>query len=596
MAAFDPSAHAPAAVILSAADKPYWRSLYQFLLSAERHALDRRHRFIVYDLGLGAAALTRLSRRFPWCAFRRFRFEDYPPHVAIVPSCAWKPIMIADVLAETGGQVFWFDSATIFRRGFADAQADLRRYGVYTLRGQSALAERCDPLALAAMAAPAEILDRPERAAGVVGLDGAHPAARRLAALWREHALIESHIWPRTPKLACHRPEQALLTMLLYRLEAEGALTLTTGEIDISSPSPIRWMTSRNKLSERFPVWLDPAARAYYATAKTLDQLGWRLDRWRRTRLHGAQRRLREHFTVFLQRRDGSASVAVAAPRGSYYADPFLWREGDRDWLFVEEFRYAECRGRLCALALDGALGAGAPRPVLPRESHASFPFLFRQGGRLYLVPETCATASVDLYECVEFPDRWRLRRRLLYGVDAADSVLFERDGYWWLITSERRAGMGHRRALAIYFSRDLFGGAWQPHPVNSERRYENESFGSFRNAGGILFHRGAALRVVQINRHYYGEGLQLMQIDELTTAVFRESPFAGSHPTGDRLAGVSPHHVSLVGDLIAWDVRDRRRWRDLLPRRRARAELSRDRRLPPAESIAARAESAEIP
>jgi hypothetical protein len=373
-------------------------------------------------------------------------------------------------------------------------------------------------------------------------------------------------------------------------------LGLPQGEIDISAPSPIRWMSSRNKVPATLPIWLDPMARAYYRVAKSIDQHALQFKRWRRTRFDGMTRCLNEHYTVYLQRRGGvEAPVAVRAPAGSYYADPFLCVEDGRHWLFVEEFRYRECRGRICALPIDAALRTGTPRPVLPLACHASFPFVFRHDGRLYLLPETGAQRSIDLYECVAFPDQWRLRRRLLYDIDPADSVLVRHDDYWWLITSERRSNQ-HGRHLAIYFCRDLLNDPWQPHPINAECRYETEAFQSYRNAGALDGEAGGLLRLAQASRRYYGEGLQLMRIEALTTAAFAETPLLDAHPLAALIARDSPHHLSSAGDLVAWDVRDRRRWRDLMPWRRARPDVTSDRRLPPVESTAARAESAEIP
>jgi hypothetical protein len=548
-----------AATVVTAANQPFWRCLYQFLRSAERVGLAGPHRFIAYDLGLGAKAGLILRRRFPWCEFRRFPFEDHPPHVAVERNTlAWKPIIVATVLAERGGLVLWLDSATLFKSGLDDVIAVLMLQGTYTLKGQTPLARHCDPLTLSALAVPDEVLHVPERAGGVVGLNAEHAGARKLAQEWRSHALVEAHISPRTPRLPWHRSEQSLLTILLHRLESSGELVLNDDEIDISSRAPVRWMTSRNKIPASLPLWADPLARAYYWSYKTADRLLWRLKHWHRTRIGGLQRWRQEHFSVFLARAGSACAARVQAPGWSYLADPFLVRHDGRMWLFAEEFRYRLGRGRLCAMALDDALRCGEPRELLALEAHASFPYPFEHEGRLYLLPETHAIGTVDLYRCDEFPQRWRLARRILHDVDAADSIVFRRDGYWWLLTSLRDGPRDTGRHLAIYYSEDLLAAPFHPHPVNAERRYAGERFSGMRNAGAPVCVGATMLRPVQRNRRYYGEAVSFMRIDALTTTEFRETEAAALHPLAALAQSASPHHVSMCGDILAWDVRDR--------------------------------------
>ena len=68
-------------MILSAADSRYFRSLWQFLLSAERTGLSRTWAWRVYDLGLEADQIQRLRQRFRWCELIKFDFSQYPEHV-----------------------------------------------------------------------------------------------------------------------------------------------------------------------------------------------------------------------------------------------------------------------------------------------------------------------------------------------------------------------------------------------------------------------------------------------------------------------------------------------------------------------------------
>ncbi len=571
---FGASSGAPELTIVSAAYYAHWRCLYQLLLSAERKDLATRQRFIVYDLGL-REKLGELQRRFPWAEFRRFAFERYPSHVATaIWTNAWKPLLIRQVIGEFGGLVLWLDNATLFRESdWTGFLSDLQRDGTYVLNGKTQSLGRCDPATLKALDVPLEHLDRQEIVSEVVGLDARRKAVRDLVQEWCEHALIAPRICPNDPPMHQRKSEQTVLSILLFKYEAAGLIGLNEGEIDIGSAAPISWITSHNEVSSDFPIWADAFSRLYYFVYKSVDQLWLRWKLWEKTRLDGFDRSRWEHYTVFVKRERDGLVASIGGSAYSYYADPFVWAKDGQTWLFVEEFQYRNCKGRLCCVALDGALRPGEPKEILQLKDHASFPFLFEHEGALYLLPETSVSRSLDLYVCEGLPDRWRLVRRLLFGVDAADTVLFMRDGLWWIITSLRDAP-GQGRYLAIYYAHDLLSGTWQPHPINGQRLYEAEPNSSRRNAGNIILDGSTLLRIAQNNPRYYGEATVLMRIEVLTMKEFREVPYDGKHPFEVISQECSPHHISAHNDLIAWDVRDRVGYINRAPKRDAEGKL----------------------
>lgn len=257
--------------VVTAADEAYWRCLWQFLQSARRKSLNRQAHFAVYDLGLSEVLLDRLKRKFPWAEFRRFDFAACPPHVRLhTRTYAWKPLVIAEAAGVFGGRILWLDSASLFRsRDFSEAEKALARDGTYVLKGASALELRCHATILDALGVPTEDRKRPERPAGIAGFDTARPQVRQLIAEWKALALDPERTPPRTKG---HNPEQALLSILLFKYERAGGIGLNEGEIDISSASPVRWITTRNKVPNWLPVWADPLPRLYYFFYKMLDR------------------------------------------------------------------------------------------------------------------------------------------------------------------------------------------------------------------------------------------------------------------------------------------------------------------------------------
>jgi Protein of unknown function (DUF1647) len=545
-------------IIITGADQAYWRSLWQFLRSAERMHVDQRFMWLVYDLGLKLDTRDRLSREFPWISMRDFDFANYPPHVAMASrSLAWKPIIIADVLDEANAPVFWLDSATIVTSDLSEPVELVRRHGVFSLKGKPPLGEHCDPRVLEALDVPQELLHLPERVGGFVGFDPSHPVARDIAQNWARHALIESHIMPPN-SMPDHKAEQATLSALLYKAEAQGLLTLTDHEVDISSGRPMRWVTTRNKVGPHVPRWADGAVRAYYHMWKASDQFLHRLKDWEKRRVGGVERRYREHYEVSVQLAN-QPPVTIPSPSGGFYADPFPLRHDGQNYVLVEEYPYHEARGRLTCLSLDKNLQVTAADPIVPLDCHASYPFVLEFAGKAYLVPETHEARAIDLYVAGDTPRDWTLRRRLLYGINAADTVVFHRGEYWWLLTSVQEEGKPNRH-LEIYFAKDLLRDDFTPHPVNAERRYQNDRHGTGRNAGSYLRTPRGMVRPMQSSADHYGQGLRLMLITKLDPEQFEESPCDFQTPYSDVVDMLSPHHVAQNGELLVWDVRDRAR------------------------------------
>jgi len=552
--------------ILSAADRHYFRTLWQFLLSAERTGTLSDHEAVIYDLGLEQRQRDRLWARFSLDT-RRFEFERQPPHVAELAHCAWKPLVIERELAE--GPLLWLDAGTVLHTGLDRVVRALRERGLYTLLGQAELREWCHPATFEAMKVPPEHYDRRVRVGGVLGFDGARPEIRRLARRWRDFALDPHCIAPDGSSRANHRYDQSLLNNVLQRAADEGEIRLDErDEIDIGSTAPVSFLSSRNLVAASLPNWADPWIRTARASWKALDRAALRLKRIHAGPLSGLDRLSKEHFQIEL--RAPTRNASPRAPATHYWADPFLAQHAGEAWLFVEEFDALRNKGHISALALDRDEPA---RPVLERPWHLSFPNVFERDGRFYMLPESSAHGTIDLYVCDSFPGGWRLHRRLMHGIDAADSVQFEHGGRVWLHTAVRDPSGGAGRSLALFHADRFDSREWRPHPINEAGLYRGLPHSSGRNAGPPFRVGEHWVRPVQINRDYYGQCLAFHRIDRLSVDDYHESRIE----LPDRPTPPSSHHHHRAHGREVWDVRDRVGRSDTL---RALFGLRRDPRL----------------
>lgn len=244
-------------------------------------------------------------------------------------------------------------------------------------------------------------------------------------------------------------------------------------------------------------------------------------------------RGLEEHWQVSFARSDWSHTAMASAslipnPPGRYLADPFVIRREGRDICFVEDFNCATQRGAISAYELKGT-NAERLGIVIDEPFHMSFPYLFELDGALYMCPETSEQREIRVYRCTEFPLKWQLEKVLMSQVNAVDSMLFERDGRWWMLTNIDPAGTGEICSELFLFSADSpLSTSWQAHAANPVLF----DAGHARNGG--LLSDGISLYRVSQRQGFdrYGKGSQINQIVRLDDEHYEERCVAVIEPS----------------------------------------------------------------
>ncbi|PIE06986.1 MAG: hypothetical protein CSA74_09405 [Rhodobacterales bacterium] len=251
---------------------------------------------------------------------------------------------------------------------------------------------------------------------------------------------------------------------------------------------------------------------------------------------------------------DPAVTVPLTPPKGSYWADPFLFEHAGTLYLFYEVYDYKTRRGHLGVGRVEGdrlvPLG-----DVLKRPYHLSYPFVFSWKGEIWMLPETCGASQLELWRATDFPFGWELETTALEGVVAADSVLHEQAGQWWLFTNICRDSAGdHGAELHLFRVDSPMMNRLEPHPLNPVVIDTTTARG-----GGRVFARdGKLYRSSQDNSHgLYGFGLNLMQITRLDMEGYAEERVR--HVTGDFAPGLMGcHHMDAAAGRFVIDVRRR--------------------------------------
>jgi hypothetical protein len=245
----------------------------------------------------------------------------------------------------------------------------------------------------------------------------------------------------------------------------------------------------------------------------------------------------------------------ILPPKGRFWADPHVIQHANRYFVFVEEYVHEVKRGHISVLEIDEHGSFTPPVPVLKTPYHLSYPFVFEHDGRYYMVPESAENRTIDLYECVGFPDQWEFKMTLMRNVRALDTTLLHHRGKWWLFSAIAEQEAAFPQVELFLFSSDtLFTEEWQPHllnPIISDIKRA-------RPAGRIFERDGRLYRPSQDCSRAYGYGFDLNEILALSTTEYVEQQRFSARPYWDSTVQAS-HTFATAGALTVMDAFTRR-------------------------------------
>ena len=139
------------------------------------------------------------------------------------------------------------------------------------------------------------------------------------------------------------------------------------------------------------------------------------------------------------------------------------------------------------------------------------------------MIPETSKNSSIELYKCVQFPDKWVLDTVLFEGILAVDTTVLYENGLYWLFTCQNNGQTdtydGYDE-LYLYWANSIRG-PWYPHPQNpivSDIRRA-------RCAGSIIRLQNSFIRPSQDCSVQYGKRINFNHITKLTQTEYQEEP-----------------------------------------------------------------------
>ncbi|MBR0513985.1 MAG: hypothetical protein IJK06_07010 [Clostridia bacterium] len=189
-------------------------------------------------------------------------------------------------------------------------------------------------------------------------------------------------------------------------------------------------------------------------------------------------------------------------PENQWCADPFALEVGNEHYIFVEQYR------KECEKGCIGYFRFVDDKPVnqgiiIENSYHMSYPDVFLYQGRYYMIPESAANGTVDLYLADDFPNKWHKEKTLINGHKYVDSTVYQDGEDYYLITYSMTGG----------YEIHVFSLNMEKQEVKllSKKRY-NQNVG--RPGGRLYLEEGKLMRPAQDCSIKYGEALIIYQVD----------------------------------------------------------------------------------
>lgn len=237
---------------------------------------------------------------------------------------------------------------------------------------------------------------------------------------------------------------------------------------------------------------------------------------------------------------DLSQLTQIAMPKNEFWADPFFFEYQQELYIFFECFPSKTQKGIICCGKWKDQQLHNV-ETVLDLPYHLSYPFIFEEDDKIYMIPETCRNERLEIYICTDFPRKWELFATGFQGESIADTFYYKDDqGSRWLFLNKAVRNNGHITELHIFKIDSLRLNNIQPHtqnPVIIDARVA-------RNGGAIYFEGDQLIRPSQNNSMgIYGYGLNLNQIIKLSIDEYEEKTIKKILPNFDKNI-TAVHHL----------------------------------------------------
>ena len=245
---------------------------------------------------------------------------------------------------------------------------------------------------------------------------------------------------------------------------------------------------------------------------------------------------LEQWILLFEFKEEVSSSFAkfkkLIPPKDRFYADPFVVYENNKYYLFIEELPYITNKGHISVLEINKKGEWSEPVKIIDESYHLSYPYIFKEHGNYFIIPESGANRTIDLYKCTKFPFQWEFQMNLMNNIRAVDTTLFFYEKKCWMFCNmAEHKGASTNDELFLFYADKVETVDWTPHPLNPIVSDATKS----RPAGKIFIYNDKIIRPSQNSSKLYGYGLTMNEILVLNEHEYKEVRIEDIEPNWDR-------------------------------------------------------------
>lgn len=193
------------------------------------------------------------------------------------------------------------------------------------------------------------------------------------------------------------------------------------------------------------------------------------------------------------------------------YADPFIIGKSNGEYdLFIEDCTSEEHCGKISLLTIDRNFKPLDHKIILDTKSHLSYPFIFRENGRLYIFPEASQSGKLSCYEYDSSAKRLVFLKDLI-ELPLLDSNVIKYNSKYWISGAVRENGNGENYELRYFFADNLLGPytSHQSNPIKT-------GLDGVRGAGDFIVVDNILYRPTQNCREEYGKSMTINRVNQL--------------------------------------------------------------------------------
>ena len=133
------------------------------------------------------------------------------------------------------------------------------------------------------------------------------------------------------------------------------------------------------------------------------------------------------------------------------------------------------------------------------------------------MLPESNESNELRLYECVDFPYKWKLNKIIFDNGKYVDSSIICKGDIYYLFTTHITENSFYHE---LYYCNDLLSDKWIKHPQSPISN--NPKFA--RNGGSVFSHNNNLFRPAQDCSVSYGNNLSIFNVTHLSIDKYEET------------------------------------------------------------------------